>query len=66
MRSSHTGDDDTELFRPSRPDSIETCPTSRQPGVKSVPLFRPSRPDSIETGSSFNNLNDVSNIVPAF
>ena len=37
------------LFRPSRPDSIETRSGQHRRQARGVVLFRPSRPDSIET-----------------
>ena len=52
------------LFRPSRPDFIETrgpCRAGRH--RRSGPLFRPSRPDFIETGSPCEVR---SRVVPLF
>ena len=44
------------LFRPSRPDSIETLNWSRILNTRLSALFRPSRPDSIETYMSFTTV----------
>ena len=44
---------DYVLFRSSRPDSIETCPTSPKSSTRFRELFRSSRPDSIETLNNY-------------
>ena len=53
------------LFRPSRPDFIETIKLFTT-GIHLFPLFRPSRPDFIETFIAATQGLDVSSIVPAF
>ena len=48
----------SELFRPSRPDSIETLLSDVVERGAVSGLFRPSRPDSIETGAGGAALDD--------
>ena len=55
-----------ELFRPSRPDSIETLGADEYLYVRNL-LFRPSRPDSIETMNRLPiSILSCADIVPAF
>ena len=51
------------LFRPSRPDSIETYMLEKNIHTASRGLFRPSRPDSIETD---NHLSDAADKTELF
>ena len=54
-----------KLFRPSRPDFIETKTIELTVKGKNI-LFRPSRPDFIETNEVGKSLKSVTLIVPAF
>ena len=53
------------LFRPSRPDFIETLRAESDLGRRSE-LFRPSRPDFIETPGTWQGRGLYGYIVPAF